>query len=204
MKLPLKIYLIFNLYASLSCAWANTHKHILILGDSLTEGIGMDEAQTYPRILEKKLKERKHNISITNGGISGSTTATGLSRLKWHLKKEVDILALQLGANDGLRGLDLNMSKKNLLEIIKYAQEKKVKVLLLGILMPPNYGKKYVADFEKMYAEIASTQKISFYKFILKDVAGNPEFNLPDGIHPNGRGHQKIAENLLEFMEKNL
>ena len=142
MKLPLKIYLIFNLYASLSCAWANTHKHILILGDSLTEGIGMDEAQTYPRILEKKLKERKHNVSITNGGISGSTTATGLSRLKWHLKKEVDILALQLGANDGLRGLDLNMSKKNLLEIIKYAQEKKVKVY--NLLKDGSYFKSLI------------------------------------------------------------
>ncbi len=190
----------------LSCGWTTpaNPKRILILGDSLTEGIGLDEARTYPRILEKKLKDRNHNIEVINGGISGSTTATGLTRFKWHLKKKIDILVLQLGANDGLRGLDLNVSKKNLLEIINYAQEKKVKVLLLGILMPPNYGKKYVADFEKMYAQIASSRKLSFYKFILKDVAGNPELNLPDGIHPNEKGHQKIAENLLEFMEKNL
>ena len=190
----------------LSCGWTTpaNPKRILILGDSLTEGIGLDEARTYPRILEKKLKDRNHNIEVINGGISGSTTATGLTRFKWHLKKKIDILVLQLGANDGLRGLDLNVSKKNLLEIINYAQEKKVKVLLLGILMPPNYGKKYVADFEKMYAQIASSHRLSFYKFILKDVAGNPELNLPDGIHPNEKGHQKIAENLLEFMEKNL
>jgi acyl-CoA thioesterase-1 len=183
---------------------ASTPKHILILGDSLTEGIGLNEALTYPRILEKKLKERKHNVVIINGGISGSTTASGLTRFKWHLKTKIDIIALQLGANDGLRGLDLSVSKKNLLEIIKLAQEKKIKVLLLGILMPPNYGKKYVADFEKMYAQIASSQKLSFYKFILKDVAGNPLYNLPDGIHPNKQGHQKIADNLVDFMEKNL
>jgi acyl-CoA thioesterase-1 len=183
---------------------ASTPKHILILGDSLTEGIGLNEAQTYPRILEKKLNERKHNVVIINGGISGSTTASGLTRFKWHLKTKIDVLALQLGANDGLRGLDLSVSKKNLLDIIKLAQEKKIKVLLLGILMPPNYGKKYVADFENMYAQIASSQKLSFYKFILKDVAGNPAYNLPDGIHPNEQGHQKIADNLVDFMGKNL
>ena len=188
----------------LSQGWASEPKHILFLGDSLTEGIGLNEDNTYPRILEKKLKERNHNVVIINGGISGSTTASGLARLKWHLKNKVDILALQLGANDGLRGLDLNVSKKNLLEIIKLAQEKKIKVILLGILMPPNYGKKYVADFEKMYAEIAAKQKISFYKFLLKDVAGNPLYNQADGIHPNELGHQKIATNLIEFMEKNL
>lgn len=203
MKTTLKLFLATFM---LSCGWTTpaNPKRILILGDSLTEGIGLDEARTYPRILEKKLKDRNHNIEVINGGISGSTTATGLTRFKWHLKKKIDILVLQLGANDGLRGLDLNVSKKNLLEIINYAQEKKVKVLLLGILMPPNYGKKYVADFEKMYAQIASSHRLSFYKFILKDVAGNPELNLPDGIHPNEKGHQKIAENLLEFMEKNL
>lgn len=203
MKTPLKLFLASLI---LSCGWTTPAdpKRILILGDSLTEGMGLDEALTYPRILEKKLKERKHNVVIINGGISGSTTATGLTRFKWHLKTKIDILALQLGANDGLRGLDLNVSKKNLLEIIKLAQEKKIKILLLGVLMPPNYGKKYVADFEKMYTQIASSQKLSFYKFILKDVAGNPELNLPDGIHPNEKGHQKIAENLIDFMEKNL
>lgn len=199
-----KLLILFLAHFIITVGQSSTPKHILILGDSLTEGIGLDEALTYPRILEKKLKERKHNVVIINGGISGSTTASGLSRFKWHLKGKIDILALQLGANDGLRGLDLSVSKKNLLEIIKLAQEKKIKVLLLGILMPPNYGKKYVADFEKMYAQIASSQNLSFYKFILKDIAGNPLYNLPDGIHPNERGHQKIADNLVDFMEKNL
>lgn len=199
-----KLLILFLAHFIITVGQSSAPKHILILGDSLTEGIGLDEALTYPRILEKKLKERKHNVVIINGGISGSTTASGLSRFKWHLKGKIDILALQLGANDGLRGLDLNVSKKNLLDIVKLAQEKKIKVLLLGILMPPNYGKKYVADFEKMYAQIASSQNLSFYKFILKDVAGNPLYNLPDGIHPNERGHQKIADNLVDFMEKNL
>ena len=183
---------------------AFAQKRILILGDSLTEGMGVDEALTYPRVLEKKLRERKKDVVIINGGVSGSTTSSGLTRLKWHLKNKVDVLAIQLGANDGLRGLDLNVSKKNLLEIIKVAEEKKIKVIILGVLMPPNYGKKYVSDFERMYQDIASSQKLSFYKFILKDVAGDPQYNLPDGIHPNELGHQKIANNLIDFVEKNL
>jgi len=199
-----KIFLLLLATLLFSNERAFAQKRILILGDSLTEGMGVDEALTYPRVLEKKLRERKKDVVIINGGVSGSTTSSGLTRLKWHLKNKVDVLAIQLGANDGLRGLDLNVSKKNLLEIIKVAEEKKIKVILLGVLMPPNYGKKYVSDFEKMYQDIASKKKLSFYKVILKDVAGDPQYNLPDGIHPNERGHQKIASNLLDFMEKNL
>ena len=141
---------------------------------------------------------------VTNGGVSGSTSASGLTRLKWHLKKPTDILVLELGANDGLRGLKLEETKKNLVAIIKMAKDKKVKVLLLGLLMPPNYGKKYTDEFEAMYKNIAKNEKVAFLPFILKDVAGKAEFNMPDGVHPNAKGQEMVAKTVTEFVEKNL
>lgn len=182
--------------------FANTH--ILILGDSLTEGIGLVEEKTFPRLVEKELRAKGKDVSVTNGGVSGSTTASGLSRLKWHLKKKTDILILELGANDGLRGINLVETQKNLDAIVEMAKEKKVKVLLLGLLMPPNYGKKYVNDFEIMYKKIAEKHKIPFLPFLLDGVAGNKAMNLADGIHPNELGHEKIAKDVTSFVEKNL
>lgn len=177
---------------------------ILFLGDSLSEGQGLDEEYSFPRLVERNLKNKKHDVAITNGGVSGSTSASGVTRLKWHLKKKIDILVLELGANDGLRGLKLDETQKNLIEIIKLAKEKKMKVLLLGLLMPPNYGKKYVDDFEKMYSTIAKGEKIPFLPFVLKEVAGKSEYNLPDGIHPNAKGHEIVAKTVTDFVEKNL
>lgn len=177
---------------------------ILFLGDSLSEGQGLDEELSFPRLVERNLKSKKFNVAVINGGVSGSTSASGVTRLKWHLKKKIDVLVLELGANDGLRGLKLEETQKNLIEIIKHAKEKKVKVLLLGLLMPPNYGKKYVDDFEKMYSTIAKSEKIPFLPFVLNDVAGKSELNLPDGIHPNAKGHEIVAKTVTNFVEKNL
>lgn len=197
-----KLILILGLFIFSNALFASTH--ILFLGDSLSEGIGLDEEQSFPRLVERNLKAKKHDVIITNGGVSGSTSASGLTRLKWHLKKPTDILVLELGANDGLRGLKLEETKKNLIAIIKMAQEKKVKVLLLGLLMPPNYGKKYTEEFEAMYRNIAKTQKVPLHPFILKDVAGRTDLNLPDGVHPNAKGQELVAKTVTEFVEKNL
>ena len=197
-----KLLFVFLTFFQFS-AFATTH-HILFLGDSLTEGLGVDEEQSYPRLVEKKLREKKFDVAVTNGGVSGATSASGLRRLKWHLKKKTDVLVLELGANDGLRGLKLSVTEKNLSEIIAYAKNQKIKVLLLGVLMPPNYGKKYVSDFEGMYKKIAATQRVPFFPFLLKGVAGNAEFNQADGIHPNIKGHEMVAKNVAEFVEKNL
>lgn len=196
------LILILGLFIFSNTLFASTH--ILFLGDSLSEGIGLDEEQSFPRLVERNLKAKKHDVIITNGGVSGSTSASGLTRLKWHLKKPTDILVLELGANDGLRGLKLEETKKNLIAIIKMAQEKKVKVLLLGLLMPPNYGKKYTEEFEAMYRNIAKTQKVPLHPFILKDVAGRADLNLPDGVHPNAKGQEMVAKTVTEFVEKNL
>jgi acyl-CoA thioesterase-1 len=178
--------------------------NILFLGDSLSEGLGVDEDQAFPRLVERNLKTKKHDVTVTNGGISGSTTASGLARLKWHLKKKTDIILLELGANDGLRGLKIADTQKNLMGIINLAKEKKIKILLLGVLMPPNYGKEYTTQFENMYKQIAAAEKIPFLPFILQGVAGKPELNQPDGIHPNVKGHEIVATTITNFVEKNL
>lgn len=200
--MKLKLGLILGMLIVNTSLFASTH--ILFLGDSLSEGIGLDEEQSFPRLVERNLKAKKHDVIVTNGGVSGSTSASGLTRLKWHLKKPTDILVLELGANDGLRGLKLEETKKNLVAIIKMAKEKKVKVLLLGLLMPPNYGKKYTDEFEAMYKKIATSEKVPFHPFILKDVAGKADLNMPDGVHPNAKGQELVAKTVTEFVEKNL
>lgn len=178
--------------------------HILFLGDSLSEGMGLSEEKSFPRLVERNLRAKNKDVVVTNGGVSGSTSASGLSRLKWHLKKKTDIVVLELGANDGLRGLNISTTQKNLQEIIQYAKEKKIKVLLLGLLMPPNYGNSYVRDFGNMYTNIARTEKVPMLPFLLEGVAGKREYNQADGIHPNAQGHEIIAKSVTDFVEKNL
>lgn len=177
---------------------------ILFLGDSLSEGLGVDESQSFPRVVEFKLREKKQDVQIINGGVSGATTASGEGRLLWHTKKQVDILILELGANDGLRGLKIADTEKNLKKIIKLAKSKNIKVILLGLLMPPNYGKKYTSDFESMYKNIARSEKILFIPSLLNDVAGRPKYNQADGIHPNALGHELIADKIALFLGKHL
>jgi acyl-CoA thioesterase-1 len=185
-----------------SSAFAATH--ILFLGDSLTEGMGLTEEQAFPRLVERNLRAKNKDVVVTNGGINGSTSASGISRLKWHLKKKTDIVVLELGANDGLRGLNIPTTQKNLQEIIRYAKEKKVKVLLLGLLMPPNYGSSYTRDFGNMYLNLSRNEKVPMLPFFLEGVAGKKELNQADGLHPNEKGHEVIAKNVTEFVEKNL
>lgn len=201
MKDLLKIVCVLFLFLS---ANAYAQKNILILGDSLTEGIGIDKEEAYPHHVEVLLNVQKLNVAVVNGGVSGSTSASGLQRLKWHLKKPVDVLVLELGANDGLRGLDLKTTEKNLKLIIDHAQKNKIKVMCLGLLMPPNYGKKYTQDFEKMYQRIAKEKEIPLLPFFIEQVAGKKEYNLADGIHPNAKGHQLIATTIAKFIAENL
>lgn len=178
---------------------------ILFLGDSLTEGLGVTKDEAFPKLVKILIqKELKKDISIINAGVSGSTTSDGLDRLKWYLKKKPSIVFLALGTNDGLRGLDLKQSQKNLEEIIKYAQESGAKVLLAGMLIPPNYGPEYSENFRKMYEEIKDKYKLKSMPFLLDQVAGNKNLNQSDGIHPNEQGHKTIAKNVFEFIKEEL
>ncbi len=178
--------------------------NILFLGDSLSEGQGVNENQAFPRLVENYLRIKKYDVKVTNGGVSGSTSASGDSRLRWHLKQKIDIIVLELGANDGLRGLKISETEKNLSSIIKTAKNKKIKVLLLGLLMPPNYGKKYSQEFQQMYKRISLVENIPLMPFVLTGVAGVVKYNQADGIHPNVQGHEIIAKNVSDFLEKNL
>lgn len=178
-------------------------KTIVIIGDSLTEGYNIAEKDSFPAILENNLKQKyNEEVKVINGGIAGSTTAGGLKRLNWYLKAQPDIVVIALGANDGLRGLKLDQSKSNLESMIKSAKEKNLKILLLGMRIPPNYGKKYTENFQKMYQDLAKQYHIPLMPFLLKDVAAKKELNLPDGIHPNEKGYKIIAENVQPYIEK--
>lgn len=178
---------------------------ILFLGDSLTEGHNLSKEASYPSVIGKILTQKGHkDIKILNGGVSGSTTASGMSRLRWFLKAKPNILVLALGANDGLRGTKLSETKKNLENIITKAQEKQMKVILCGMLLPTNYGEKYREEFSALYTSLAKKYKLKMVPFLLDGVAGNKDLNLPDGIHPNEKGYEIVAKNVLKVLEKEL
>ncbi|UTJ05704.1 arylesterase [Arcobacter roscoffensis] len=180
-------------------------KTILFLGDSLTEGLGVSKNQAYPNLVQELAKkELNKNIKAINGGVSGSTTNDALSRLKWYLKRKPDIVFIALGANDGLRGLNLTQSQKNLEEIIDYAKKAKAKVLLAGMIIPPNYGPVYSKEFEKMYLEIKEKYNLKFMPFLLKNVAGVQSLNQADGIHPNAKGHKIMSKEVFKFLKEEL
>ncbi|MBC74414.1 MAG: arylesterase [Halobacteriovoraceae bacterium] len=196
----MKNYLLIALL-SITSALANTTE-IVFLGDSLTAGYGIEKEKAYPQIVENKLKAKGKDIKVLNGGVSGSTTAGGKSRLGWFLKKSnPDIMVLALGANDGLRGLKLSQSEKNLEEIINIAKKKNIKVLLAGMRLPPNYGKDYVKQFRSMYKKLKEKHNLKMIPFMLKDVGGRKELNIEDGIHPNEKGHEVIANTVIKYLE---
>jgi acyl-CoA thioesterase-1 len=200
MKKIILILFIFNLITA--NAKSNT---ILFLGDSLTEGFGVSKEDAFPELVENLIQtELNKNIVVINGGVSGSTTSDGLARLKWYMKKKPYIVFLALGTNDGLRGLDLEQSQKNLEEIIQYAQKSHAKVILAGMLIPPNYGPEYSAQFKKMYQNLKMKYKLKSMPFLLDGVAGMKEFNQKDGIHPNEKGHKHIAQNVFDFIKEDL
>ncbi|MDA9951510.1 arylesterase [Oligoflexaceae bacterium] len=174
---------------------------VLCLGDSLTEGYGVAKKDSYPSQVERLISKNK-SIEVINGGISGATTAGSLKRLNWHLKgkKKPDVLILALGANDGLRGQDVENSRKNLEETITLAKKNNIKVLLAGMKMPPNYGNKYTRAFEKMFPEMAKKFSLPIIPFLLEGVAAEKNLNLPDGIHPNPRGYAIVAKNVVKHL----
>lgn len=182
----------------------NNVKKLVLLGDSITEGIGVSKETTYGALIQEKLKKNKKNWIVINSGISGSTSASIPSRMKWVLKGKPDLIVLAIGANDALRGLKLEVTKKNILESVELAQKANVKVIIAGMLTPPNYGKKYSQDFAQLYQDVAKQTQAKLIPFLLEGVAGHSEFNIADGIHPNEKGHQKISEIVYKAIEEYL
>lgn len=171
---------------------------ILCLGNSLTEGYGVSPEQSYPSLLEERLHRSGYpGARVINAGISGSTSASAVSRLQWQLRAKPDVVLLELGANDGLRGLDLAATRKNLERAIEIAKGAGVRVLLAGMKLPPNYGSDYTRQFEALFPDLAKAQGVALIPFLLDGVAARPELNLADGIHPNAQGYQRVIENVL-------
>jgi acyl-CoA thioesterase I len=186
----------FRILVLLVCFYATSAqaKKIFMLGDSLTEGYGVSQLEAFPAIVEKSLNGQNAKVTIVNGGIGGSTSASGLGRLRWALKSKPDILFLCLGANDGLRGIKVSETRKNLEQILELAKKEKIPVVFAGMQLPFNYGETYRKEFAKMYVELNKKYKTTFIPFLLDGVAGNPKFNQTDGIHPNSEGHRMIAK----------
>lgn len=174
---------------------------IVCLGDSLTEGYTLAPEEAWPALLEQRLQgEDWPEAQVVNAGISGSTSASALARLKWQLSAKPDLLVLALGANDGLRGIDPAATKENLAATIDAAQAAGVPVVLAGMRMPPNYGQAYTAEFHALFQDLAKEKGTAFIPFLLEGVAAKPELNLPDGIHPNAAGYKVMLDHVYPFI----
>jgi acyl-CoA thioesterase I len=177
------------------------HPKIVVLGDSLSAGFGLLESEAYPALLQGKLNEDGYAWDVVNAGISGDTSAAGLQRIDWALSQgDVRILVLELGANDGLRGLPIAEMKKNLAAIIERAQAKRVSVLLAGMEAPPNFGPEYTVSFRQVYRDLAREYKVTLLPFLLDKVAGVAALNQSDGIHPNIEGSRIVADTVWNVL----
>jgi acyl-CoA thioesterase-1 len=181
-----------------------TPKVILFFGDSLTAGYGLSTEEAFPALIEKELNKADKKVRVVNAGLSGETSAGGLSRIDWILRQPVDVFVLELGANDGLRGLPIEQTRKNLQSIIEKVKAKypDCKIVLAGMMVPPNMGKQYTDDFKSIYPDLAKNNNTTLIPFILQDVGGIEKLNQADGIHPNVEGHKIIANNLKKVFEK--
>ena len=177
--------------------------NILVLGDSLAAGYGLDPSEAFPAILQQKIDAAGLSYKVINAGASGDTSAGGLRRIDWLLKQPIEILIVELGGNDGLRGNAPKETKKNLEKIIDRSREKypHLKVVIAGMRMPANMGKDYTEQFEKIFSTLAKEKKALLVPFLLEGVAGKRELNLPDRIHPTAEGQQILASNVWEILK---
>jgi acyl-CoA thioesterase I len=174
---------------------------IVFLGDSLTAGLGLPSEQSYPSLIGKRLKARGLDYEIVNAGVSGDTSAGGVRRLAWSLEGDVKLLIVALGANDGLRGLPTSDLKKNLASVLDQARSKNIPVVLAGMEAPPNNGPDYTREFRSVYTELAKEYQVRFIPFLLQGVAGDASLNQADGIHPNARGAEIVADLVFKELE---
>lgn len=177
---------------------AAVKKNIVFFGNSLTAGYGLSPSQAFPALIQKRIDSLQLPYKVINAGVSGETSSGGNSRIDWILRQPVDIFVLELGANDGLRGIPLTETKKNLQSIINKVIQRypTVKVVLAGMQIPPNMGKAYTTEFRNIYQQLATENTITLIPFILEGVGGEEKLNQPDGIHPTAEGHAIVAENI--------
>ncbi len=177
-------------------------RKIVAFGDSLTAGFGLLENESYPYLLQQKLKADGYDYEVLNAGVSGDTTAGGLERIDWSLdQKNVQILILELGANDLLRGMSPAQMKENLDKMIRKAKAKNVQVLLCGMLSPPSMGAQYQADYINAFRDLADEHEVEFMPFIMLGIALDPKLNQQDGIHPNADGEKIMTDNIYKALK---
>lgn len=174
---------------------------IVVLGDSLTAGLGLSPKEAYPAIIQQRLDAEGLKFQVVNAGVSGDTSAGGLRRLDWALDGDVRVLVVALGGNDGLRGLPASELRQNLSTIIERAQARHVKVVLAGMEAPPNFGRDYTIEFRQVYADVAKKYDVKLLSFLLDRVAGNEALNQRDGIHPTAEGARLVADNVWTVLE---
>ncbi len=173
-------------------------KTILFFGNSLTAGYGLETEESFPSLIQDKLDSLNLDYEVINAGLSGETTSGGKNRLEWVLNQKVDVFVLELGANDGLRGVPLSETKTNLQTIIDMVRLKNedTKIVLAGMMIPPNMGEDYTTEFRTIFPDLAAQNEIQLIPFLLEGVAGNPVLNLEDGIHPTAEGQKIVANNV--------
>jgi acyl-CoA thioesterase I len=177
-------------------------KTILFFGNSLTAGYGVDPSEAFPALIQNKIDSLQLNYKAINAGVSGETSSGGDSRVNWILRQPVDIFVLELGGNDGLRGIPLTETKKNLQLIIDKVKAKypEAKLILAGMQLPPNMGQQYASEFKNLYPDLAAKNRISLIPFLLQGVGGEAKLNQQDGIHPTAEGHKIVAENVWKVL----
>ncbi|MBK8277448.1 MAG: arylesterase [Nitrospira sp.] len=186
--------------ARASSSTLDTRPRIVAFGDSLTAGLGVSAEESYPAQLQRRLDVLGYTYRVINAGVSGDTTAGGLRRVSWILTNKPDLVILELGANDGLRGLSVDQTQHNLREIIQRLRGAGVGIVLAGMKLPPNYGQDYTMRFEAIYRTVAREQQVPFIPFFLEGVGGSSSLNQADGIHPTGEGYKVVVENLLKTL----
>lgn len=182
---------------------ASEKKTILFFGNSLTAGYGLDIKESFPSLIQNRLDSLNLNYTVVNAGLSGETTSGGKNRLSWILKQKVAIFVLELGANDGLRGIPLKETRTNLQIIIDAVREKnaETKIVLAGMQIPPNMGAAYTTEFRTIFPNLAEKNDVQLIPFLLNGVGGIPDLNLPDGIHPTAEGQKIVRENVWAVLE---
>lgn len=173
---------------------------IVAFGNSLTAGLGVGTDESYPAQLQRRLDQLNYRYRVINAGVSGDTTAGGVRRIAWVLSSKPDLVILELGGNDGLRGLSLEQTKRNLNEIIRRLQQARVTVVLAGMKLPPNYGREYTNGFEAIYPALAKQYGLALIPFFLEGVAASSTLNQADGIHPTKEGYRVIVEQILKVL----
>jgi acyl-CoA thioesterase-1 len=177
-------------------------KNVVVLGDSLAAGLGVDPSEAYPALLQEKINSAGWNFTIVNAGVSGDTSADGLNRINWLLKRKMDVLILELGGNDGLRGIPASATETNLQMIIGRVKQMypRAQIIIAGMQMPPNMGDTYTTAFRKIYPTLAERNHAALVPFLLQGVAADPKLNQPDHIHPTAEGHRVVAENVWKVL----